>query len=176
MKIRKALLSDVEQIAYVHINCWRTSYRTIVPDEFLDKKLSLERSMKNWENTLKNYSDSIFLVVENYSGKVIGFCSGGKNREIEKTPQFVGELMAIYILEKYQKKGVGTKLVKEFVNELLDKDIHNMIICALEKSEYKIFYEKLGGQHVDEKIIEIGRKKLSVVAYGFEDIKKLSTS
>lgn len=173
MKIRKAKFSDSEQIALIHINCWRTSYRNIVPDEVLDKKLSLERSMKNWENTLKHYSDLIFLVVENDSGKVIGFCSGGKNREIEKTPQFAGELMAIYILKQYQKKGIGRKLVREFVNELLKKDIDNMIIWALQKSKYKKFYEKLGGQYVDEKNIEIGGKKLKVVAYGFEEIREL---
>ncbi|MCD4819002.1 MAG: GNAT family N-acetyltransferase [Candidatus Cloacimonetes bacterium] len=174
MKIRRALLLDSEQIAQVHVNCWKTSYRNIVPDEFLDKKLSWERSKKNWENTLNNFPDSIFLVAEDDCGKIVGFCAGGKNRDMAKNPQFIGELMGIYILEKYQKKGLGTQLVEKFVNELQIMNIQNMIIWALKKSKYKKFYEKLGGHYVDEKNIEIGGKKLNVVAYGFEKLKNLS--
>jgi len=73
MKIRKAELSDSEQIAHVHVNCWRTSYRNIVSDEFLDIRLTLERSKNNWKNTLNCYPESIFLVLENNTGEIAGF-------------------------------------------------------------------------------------------------------
>lgn len=39
MNIRKAVLADSKGIAKVHVDSWRTTYKNIIPDEFL-KKLS----------------------------------------------------------------------------------------------------------------------------------------
>lgn len=173
MKIRKATISDIEQIAQVHIACWRTTYNGIVPSDFLDNKLSWERSKKNWENTLKNFPDNILLVAETEAGEIVGFCGGGKSRHKDKIPQFEGELMAIYILRDYQKKGIGTVLVKCFVEELLKKNIRNMIIWVLAENDSKRFYEKLGGKYLSQKVYSIGGKNLIGFAYGFEDFKKI---
>ena len=173
MSIRKAKVADIEQIAKVHIACWRTTYKGIISDDFLENKLSLERSKKNWANSITNFPDSILLVAENESNEIVGFCSGGLNREKEKIPQFEGELMAIYILEKYQKKSIGTKLVKEFVKALQKKNIRNMIIWVLKENESKFFYEKLGGEYITEKTYKIGGEELIVIAYGIKDFKKI---
>lgn len=37
MKIRKAVLTDAKGIAKVHVDSWRTTYKNIIPDEFLKK-------------------------------------------------------------------------------------------------------------------------------------------
>jgi len=84
--------------------------------------------------------------------------------------------MAIYFLEKYQRRGYGSRLVNKFIYELIEKSIDTMIILVLQESRYKLFYEKIGGKHVDEKIIEIGGAKLKADAYGFKDLKKLKFS
>lgn len=34
--IRKAVLTDAEGIAKVHVDSWKTTYANIVPDEYLD--------------------------------------------------------------------------------------------------------------------------------------------
>lgn len=171
MIIRKAVFSDIEQIANIHIECWRTTYKGIVPDDFL-ANLSVEKSKKNWSNSLKNFPDNIFLVAESESNVIIGFCSGGLNRDKEKCPQFEGELMAIYILQEFQKKGIGTDLVKEFVKELIKKNIKNMVIWILKENGSRFFYQKLGGKFIAEKTYKIGGRELVGVAYGIKDIDK----
>ncbi|MFC8561731.1 GNAT family N-acetyltransferase, partial [Peribacillus frigoritolerans] len=35
MKIRKAIEEDVDGIANVHINSWKTTYKGILPDQYL---------------------------------------------------------------------------------------------------------------------------------------------
>ncbi|WP_339225713.1 hypothetical protein NYE80_30300 [Paenibacillus sp. FSL H7-0357] len=39
MIIRESKISDAKGIAKVHVDCWRTTYRNIMPDEFLEKLL-----------------------------------------------------------------------------------------------------------------------------------------
>lgn len=42
MKIRRAKLDDAQGIAKVHVNSWRTTYKDIIPNDFLDN-LSVEQ-------------------------------------------------------------------------------------------------------------------------------------
>ena len=37
MLIREATVADAEGIAIVHVDCWRTTYKDIMPSDFLDK-------------------------------------------------------------------------------------------------------------------------------------------
>ena len=37
MKIRKAIVEDATGIGTVHVDSWRTTYKDIIPDEFLEK-------------------------------------------------------------------------------------------------------------------------------------------
>lgn len=172
MKIRKAKISDIEQIVQVHIACWKTTYKGIVPDEFLEN-LSADKSIKNWKNFYSNSPNNILLVAENENSQIIGFCSGGLNRDKEKTARFHGELMAIYILEDYQKQGIGKKLVKALVQALREKNINNMVAWVLEENNSKIFYEKIGCEFVAKKTLEIGGKELTVIAYGIDNLDDL---
>jgi hypothetical protein len=53
MLIRDALQTDAAGIARVHVNSWRSTYRGIVPDQFLDS-LSLERREQYWHDLLSD--------------------------------------------------------------------------------------------------------------------------
>lgn len=44
MIIRKATISDAEGIAKVHVDGWRTTYKNILSDEFLNKLLYEQRT------------------------------------------------------------------------------------------------------------------------------------
>lgn len=172
MNIRKAKKSDAKQVATVHVETWRTAYRGIVSDNFLDNKLSIKRSAENIEKNFNLPIAPIFLVAENKNGRIIGFCRGGFNREKETFPQYSGELMAIYILDKYQRQSVGISLVKVFCDELRKMNLNNMIIRTLEKSKYKEFYKKIGGKSIGKSKINIGGSELAVITFGFDELPK----
>ena len=51
--VREAMPCDAAAIARVHVDAWRTTYRGIVPDEYLSS-LSYEKSQQRWERLLTN--------------------------------------------------------------------------------------------------------------------------
>ena len=86
------------------------------------------------------------------------------------TKHISGELYAIYILKEYQGKGIGRLLVQSVVDDLKDKNLNSMLIWAIEENPACRFYETLGGKKIDTEEIEIAGKKLSEVAYGWDDL------
>lgn len=95
MIIREAIITDAFGIAKVHVDSWRTTYKNIVPDIYLNN-LSYERREQLWNDNISK--DKVF-VAENEHGKIVGFATGGKERN-EKFTNFHGELTSIYILKE----------------------------------------------------------------------------
>ncbi|WP_318618285.1 GNAT family N-acetyltransferase [Sporosarcina sp. YIM B06819] len=168
MFIRKAKLEDAVGIAKVHVDSWRTTYMGIVPDAYLDS-LSYESREQIWMSGIKQ--NNVY-IVEDGDGQIVGFASGGKERT-GKYEAYVGELYAIYLLEGQQGKGLGRKLVQTVVDDLKDKKLDSMLIWALEENPACRFYELLGGMKIDTADIEIEGKKLSEVAYGWDELANL---
>ncbi len=165
MKIRKAVLSDAQNIAIVHVDSWRTTYKGIVSDEFLTN-LSYEERKRLWENVIPN--GNVF-VAENEEGQIVGFSSGGKERT-GKYKKYDGELYAIYILKEYQGKGLGKELIQPIINDLKNSNINSMLVWVIEDNNARYFYESLGGIRIDSEMVEIAEKKVKEIAYGWEDI------
>ncbi|MCZ2259539.1 GNAT family N-acetyltransferase [Sporosarcina sp. G11-34] len=165
MLIRRADIEDALGIAKVHVDSWRTTYKGIVPETFLES-LSYDEKEQMWKKgTTVNYVH----IAENENGQVIGFSAGGKERT-GKYEMYTGELYAIYLLEGYQGKGIGRLLVQPVVDDLKYKKLDSMLIWALEDNPACRFYEALGGKKIDTEEIEIAGKKLKEIAYGWDDI------
>ncbi|MFD1778531.1 GNAT family N-acetyltransferase [Fredinandcohnia salidurans] len=166
MKIRKAVITDASGIAKVHVDSWRSTYSGIVPDDFL-QQLSYESRELMWKKGIPN--GHIF-IAENEQGEVVGFSCGGKERSGEYE-NFHGELYAIYILQEYQGRGLGKKLVAPVVRQLLGENITTMLVLVLGDNKSCLFYEALGAIKLDSVEIEIGGKKLKEAVYGWDDLK-----
>ncbi|HYT27958.1 MAG TPA: GNAT family N-acetyltransferase [Ktedonobacteraceae bacterium] len=108
--IREARIEDAPGIAKVHVDSWRTTYAGIVPPQHL-ANLSYDRREQIWKDILKNNASYIYVAVTD-SGQIIGFVSGGPERQ--RDPVYKGELYAIYLLQEYQGKGIGRRLVRVF--------------------------------------------------------------
>ncbi|NEZ57727.1 GNAT family N-acetyltransferase [Adonisia turfae] len=172
MMIREATRTDVPAIARVHVDTWRTTYQGIVPDQHL-AKLSYERRVNSWSQILNRASEdgTFTYVAEEEVGEIVGFASGGVERTND--PVYAGELMAIYILEGYQSKGIGHCLVQTVAERLHLLGINSMLVWVLLDNPACQFYAALGGTPVHEKALEIGGKSLIEVAYGWTDIGNL---
>lgn len=162
MNIRMANENDVQSIAIVQVESWRTTYHGIVPQAFLDE-MSVQDRMKVWEKVVAIHS---VFVAENEHGNIIGFAAGGEERTKEY-PAYTGELYAIYLLEKYQSQGVGKKLFGHVISDLRQSGHQSMLIWALSKNPACLFYEKMGGVIVDRSMDEIGGEQLEETAFGW---------
>lgn len=166
MIIRKATSSDLVGVAQVHVDSWQTSYRGLIPDRVLDD-LSYSIKEKMWQDYLLHGGINYLHVAED-EGKVVGFVAFGENRR--KNKKYQGEISALYILEGYQRQGLGSRLVKSAVQQLKEDGINSMIIWVLAENPAVEFYRSLGGEQVEEKILVIGGTDLDEIAFGWNQL------
>ena len=166
MKVRKANPKDAIGVAKVQVDSWKTTYKNIIPNVFLNKMTYDSREQK-WKEIISN--QSVF-VAETNEGEIVGFSNGGKERT-GKYPNYSGELYAIYILETYQRKGLGKILLKPIIEDLKQNNIFSMTVLVLEENSSRLFYESLGAKQIDTIEIDILDKKLNELVYGWADIR-----
>jgi GNAT superfamily N-acetyltransferase len=165
VEIRAAHPSDAAAIAKVHVDSWRTTYRGIVPDDFL-AALSYEQREGMWCDILSPPSRSSFVyVAEDPCGQIVGFASGGPARDAD--PDYTGELYAIYVLQDQQRHGLGRRLIATLVQQLIQAGMLSLLVWVLADNPARRFYETLGGQYVYDKQVSIGSAQLVEVAYGW---------
>lgn len=169
--IREARAGDAPAIARIHVASWRTTYRGIVPDDVL-ANLSVERREQMWARTLDNPDGTVFVyVAEDTAGRIIGFASGGPEREGDVL--YTGELYAIYLLAETQGRGVGRRLTQQVAARLATMGHDTMLVWALAENPACHFYAALGGVPMREKAIAMGSGSLMEVAYGWTDTRAL---
>ncbi len=169
INIRTAIPADAAQIAYVHIDCWQTTYRNIVADEYLGK-LNIQTRTNYWNRELSVKCDNVF--VAESKGGIVGFATVGEGRDKN---DYQGELYSIYILQHHQHKNIGRLLMATTIQYLQVCGYNSMYVWVLAANNSKYFYERLGGEMFDDKEIEIDGQKLTEIAYGWRDISKLTT-
>ena len=164
MLIRKAKIEDARALAKVTVDTWKSTYKGIMPEDFLNN-LCYEKGSNRYTELISK-GDSIIFVAENKDRQVIGFATGGKERAAENSNK--GEIYAIYILEKFQRLGAGRKLIAEIFKSLFEGGASSIIIWTLKDNPSRPFYEAIGGRLIDKKISETGGVMLEEVAYEFE--------
>jgi len=161
--IRSATVRDAPAIARVHVASWLSTYRGLLPDDFLES-LSETNYTERWKRVITEGASKV--VVAEDGSDVVGFASGGRERAGEQG--FEGELYAIYVLDNAQRRGLGRELVRSIVDSLRELGLTNMIIWVLRDNRpARDFYERLGGIYVRAQPITIGSATLEEVSYGW---------
>ena len=166
--IRTARADDALALARIHVDTWRTTYVGIVPGEHL-AGLSYERSHAKWAEYLSNApSGAATFVAAAPAVGIVGFASCGPLREA--LPGFDGELYTMYLRKAFQGMGYGRLLVAQAACHLAGAGYRSLALWVLKDNPACHFYERLGGVRTGEKVIEIGGKALTDVAYGWTDL------
>lgn len=167
--VRPAVLDDAAAIARVHVASWRTTYRGMLPNEFLFS-LSEESYTDRWGRVIGDGLSRVFVVAE--QDGIVGFASCGRERAGETG--FSGELYAIYLLEGAQRQGHGRDLVRAVAGALRELRLADMIVWVLrDNTPARHFYERLGGAYVREQPITIGTATLEEVSYGWRSLDEI---
>lgn len=178
MNFRLAKIDDVAGIIKVSIDTWRTTYRDIFPADFLNN-LSYEDAEAKWRQRFTNPERHIFFfIAETESKEIVGFALGNLEQN-DPTPsipninKYIGELMAMYVLKEYQRRGIGVRLVKLIVERLIEHNINSMVIWVLKDNPNWKFYEVLGGKYLGQGILQKEGANYIKIAYGWDDIQKI---
>ncbi|WP_034439925.1 GNAT family N-acetyltransferase [Clostridium ihumii] len=172
MIIRKAIINDAKEIAKVHVDTWKSAYKDIICNEYLER-LSYENREKSWKSMLDNDMGlRIIYVAEEENETIVGFISGGyekKDTEIKNA-----EIYGFYVLKDYQNNGIGKMLFKKILESFNKLNLQSVSLWALNDNYGgRKFYESNGGIKVNEKEITIGNEKLKEIQYLFKNIKDI---
>lgn len=172
LRIRPGTADDIEEISRVYEEAWKATYRGVAPEPFV-KGMTAGAAAQIFHDSLQpapaREFKYFFYVAQSPSGRLVGFCDGGKERSHPENG--VGELYAIYILPEFQKKGTGKLLFEEAVESLLLAGMKSMVVWVLAESPYRKFYEELGGVlEPGIKTLEAGGYKIRLVSYHWPDL------
>lgn len=165
VQVRRAAPGDADAIARIKVDTWRTTYRGMVPDRYLER-MSYAAHAEDWSRITEDPANFAY-VAEDEAGKAVGFVAGGPRWNGPE--RYVAELYALYIRADHQCRGVGTRLMETLVATVERAGYSSMLLWVLtENHRARAFYEKLGGVTVAAQEFEIDGVRIGEVAYGWE--------
>jgi ribosomal protein S18 acetylase RimI-like enzyme len=168
--IRKAGPNDASTLGYIQVTSWRSAFRNIASDDYLDNMVSEENQAADWKEILAD-ADQHVLVAE-MDDKLIGYAWAHK--EEDESIEWDSELISMHILPEYKRQGVGRKLFEAAAVQLKEQGCRSIYLWVLEENRpARNFYEALGGKPNGNHQIELGDRELIEVAYGWKDIRQL---
>ena len=175
MIIRQAELKDANAIALVHVDAWTTTYSGILPSAYIGKQTYAKRCDR-WEKMLvaSKAEANHFIYVAEFEGEIIGFVDGGTARSSNHL--YKGEIYALYILEAYQRQGLGRNLTLTIARQLSHSGLDSILVWVLADNSACKFYQSLGGQEIERKLVNFDGSKFQEIAYGWQDTQNLIAS
>lgn len=129
-------------VSAVYEQSWKHAYKGIIPQSYLDNIPA-----GRWAQSLDIPGRYNLLALEN--DRIIGTSSYCKSRW-EKFHNY-GEIVSIYFLPEYTRKGCGSALLGRAVEELKKLGFSKILLWVLEdNAPAKSFYEKNGFTPADE--------------------------
>ena len=151
--IRSLTSSDIIGVAEIKVNGWKTAYKGIIDDEYLNS-LSIEEQAKKFEKCIGN--DNFVVAIQ--AGKVVGFCRFVYDNSFSPNIDYADcELTAIYVHPDFKSKGIGTELFQYVLDKFNNQDKSKMILWCLADNINSInFYKHMGGEIQESKQVTIG--------------------
>ena len=162
IKIRMARPGDVSEIANVHVNSWRETYRDLLPASYL-AQLNFRKKIDAWQKVITEKEKFAVFVAEDRVG-VIGFATFEAARDV--TWEGHGEVSSIYLLKRFKGRGVGKALLNSGMHELVKRDFKQAYCWVLEGNPTVDFYVHSGAAFSGViKDDEIAGQKIKELAY-----------
>lgn len=168
ISIKAASYNDLAELARIHVQSWKETYRGQVPQDYLDSMDAKVRQEK-WESIFQENAaedNNLYLAFE--GAKAIGFISFGRGRDLEFPDS--GEIYAVYLLREAWGKAAGYALFKTAEQKLSEQGLKRFYLWVLNTNGNAInAYQRWGGK-VDSNITKdtvIGGKPVKEVIVRF---------
>lgn len=161
---------DAEKIAKLKIENYKETYANIFPNSFLNK-MSFEKEKIKYIEGLKNRKVLLYYDED----KILGYVYYGKRKNHKEVlPNYDGEIYAIYVDVNYQNKGIGTKLIKSALYDLMNDYKKIILWCIDDNLQAMQFYKNKNFKKSDKIEVEVGGKILFERAFlfNFEESNK----
>jgi GNAT superfamily N-acetyltransferase len=169
--VRRAVPADAAAIARVRVDAWRSTYRGMIPDAYLDG-MSVEAGEAQWRRILDAPPGRFSVFVAAEGGEVVGFASG-----LMLEPPKLGcdaELTAIYVRADRKRTGIGRRLTGAVAAAQRNHGATGLLTWVIAGNRpARAFYEALGAELLVEQPFQWDGIDLVEAGYGFRDLDRL---
>ena len=149
MQIREAIPSDALKIARLHAENWRTTYRGVLSDTYLDNEAEAEREAL-WHERFNQPAPNQYIVVAEEQSEVAGFaCVFGADN-----PQWGTLLDNFHVAQAVRRRGVGAMLMGAIASRCMgahaDLGIHLWVLQSNVAAQK--FYQQLGARNAESSV------------------------
>ncbi|MEV6547164.1 GNAT family N-acetyltransferase [Streptomyces sp. NPDC051597] len=142
--VRDMTAADCEAVAAARVTGWRTAYRGLVPQTYLDA-LSVERDAERRREQLARGDGSVVHLVAERAGEVIGWGCGGPYREESGARTADGEVYALYVRPDHWSTGAGRLLLAGLTARVAAQGHPRLLLWVLKANDRaRRFYERAG--------------------------------
>jgi ribosomal protein S18 acetylase RimI-like enzyme len=155
MAVRPSVPDDAEAVERLRIAGWKTGYRGIMPDEYLDSLLvDVDRRRRHMADLPPGVSDSVAIA----DGAVVGWIACGPSRDPDRPGPRQGEIFACYVHPDWWRRGVGRLLMEHALEVLAAAGRDDITIWVLKANDRaRGLYEAFGfGPDGTRKLVEFG--------------------
>lgn len=166
MVIRIANESDSHAIAVLHAESWRSTYRGMFSDSYLDGPIEEER-LVCWQKRLATPSNNQFVLIAEDQKRLLGFVC----IFLKADPVWGTLIDNLHVRVPVKRKGIGTQLLQEVAKWLLVQLPNDPVyLWALEKNyRARAFYENLQGKSVETRLEpQADGRKVYAVRYAWK--------
>ena len=149
MPIREATPSDLEAIANLHAQSWRSAYRGALSDAYLNGDLVAERRGL-WQERFSNPAANQYVVVAELDRTMVGLACAYGDHDVRW-----GTLLEnLHVSHGHKGAGIGTQLVAhvaEWCARTQASDVLHLWVLA-PNTAAQGFYQRLGASLVEQAV------------------------
>ena len=143
VEVRQATPADAQAIAAIHAASWKTTYRGLLPDTFLDT-ITAESREPMWNQVLGNPAHPGTIWVATYDGAIVGFCSVAPAQTGSGSSDTL-EVQTIYLKPASERQGIGSALFREVLRHAAEAGYHRLELWVhQDNTSARFFYEAHG--------------------------------
>lgn len=147
IEVREATADDAEQIATAQIEGWRTGYRGLLPDAYLDAPSFAQQRVDRWRGwAATGGSPATQVSVATIDGEVVGFGLCGPEHDNEPPrPTGRGQVYAFYLRPAAWGSGAAAPLMAHGRARLHAAGFREAVLWVLrDNPRARRFYEREG--------------------------------
>lgn len=167
VEYRPAGEHDIEPIATIHADSWRTNYRGAYSDAYLDGDVLGDRRAV-WTDRLRHPHALQDTVVAEWQGKIVGFV----HTILDHDPKWGALLDNLHVSPEAKRKGVGSQLMSRSAAAVMARGAHKRLYLMVldTNTPAQAFYKARGGECVGSEVsVPAGGGSITGLRYVWAD-------
>ena len=158
---RDATENDIPELGKLHAITWAETYNV--------KNANIELRQHQWQKSFTKENDGSWfcVLVVNNKNELVGFAKG-KTYKDNDSSEVRGDLNKIYLLNDYQRLGLGSKLIGHVARRFLSMGVNDMVLFGMPQNPSCAFHEAMGGERL------YSEKGTFDGCYRWQDLRKLA--